>query len=70
MFNQPALIMINPWKRASVSFDNGELVAVKHYLTGVIRVMYINQWGEVSYPMLTKDNQMAWEQVKKAVAIL
>lgn len=52
--------------RASMSFDGGTLSAVK---TGdkPARVVFSSQWGEVSYPMLTKHNKTQWVELVTTV---
>lgn len=29
------------------------------------RMVFVDQWGETSYPMMTMDNQKVWQQLRK-----
>ncbi len=53
--------------RSSLPYAGGELVAVK-YPNKPVRVLFVDKHGEVSYPMLTKDNKKEWDCVVSFVS--
>jgi hypothetical protein len=70
MFNTSpgASTMSNPWIVFSVPCEGGTISASVNRAKGSkqpIRVTYCNQWGEVSYPMLSYWNKQAWAVVTK-----
>ena len=58
---------IGPIVRASVSHAGGVLTAHK-YPNKPLRVTFVDQWGEVSYPMMTGANKRAWAALVQALA--